>query len=173
MPSPPADPTDRARSSAARGADPAARRLVGWTETRVEAPAGSAGGPGRPDEADYYVAVTVAEPTDPFLTVGRVPPLARLRRWVDARLGLGGRLVPDAYVPAPDPVERLVADRIAAGLDPAAVEARAAEERALIAAGRFDDDVAARNRAVPVGLAVVAAEDDGFAVGYGWFEAYR
>lgn len=162
MPSPPADPPDESRS---------ARRLVGWTETRVAAPDAAAAG--RPDRADYYVAVTVAEPTEPFLTVGRVPPVARLRRLIDARLGLGGRLVPDPYVPAPEPVERVVADRIAAGMDPSAVGDRAAEERDLIAAGRFDDGVAARNRAVPVGLAVVDADGDGFGVGYGWFAAYR
>jgi hypothetical protein len=144
-------------------------RLVGWTETRVAAPVSA----GRPDETDYYVAVTVADPTGPFLTVGRVPPLARFRRWLAVRLGLSPRLVPDQYVPAPAPVERVVADRIAAGLDPSAVAERAAEEERLIAAGRFDDAVAARNRALPVGHCVVAADDGGFDVGYGWYEAYR
>lgn len=152
-------------------ADPgdADRRVVGWTETRVAAPVP----PGFPDGTDYYVAVTLDAPDDPFLTVGRVPPLARLRRWLALRLGLGARAVPDAYVPAPDAVERVVADRMAAGLDAATVERRVDSERDLVAAGRFDDDVAARNRSVPVGLCRVDPDGDGFAVGYGWFEAFR
>ncbi|MFB6080573.1 MAG: hypothetical protein ABEJ81_06215 [Haloferacaceae archaeon] len=157
------------------GADPDAERtsdrLVGWTETRVEAPVPA----GQPGETGYYVAVTVADPAEPFLTVGRVPPLARLRRWLAARLGLGARVVPDRYVPAPAAVERIVAERIAAGMDPSAVARRADDERELIAAARFDDEVAARNRALPVGrcLVATAADGDGFEVGYGWFEPFR
>ncbi|MFB6301552.1 MAG: hypothetical protein ABEH78_01625 [Haloferacaceae archaeon] len=117
--------------------------------------------------------MTVAEPAAPFLTVGRVPPLARVRRWLAARLGLDARLVSAPHVPAPDAVERVVTDRIGAVIDPAAVAERAAEERDLIDVGRFDDAVAARNREIPVGLCVVAAADGGYEVGYGWFEAYR
>lgn len=158
------------RDGRAAGQAPAVdRRIVGWAETRVEGRVP----PGFPDETDYYVAVSVAAPTDPVLTVGRVPPLARLGRWIARRTGLGARIVPDAYVPAPDPVERVVATRVAAGLDDAAVADRAADERELIAAGRFDDDVAARNREVPVGLCVVSPDGDGFEVAYGWFAEYR
>jgi hypothetical protein len=151
-----------------RGAD-RSRRLVGWTSTTVETPIPA----GFPAETDYYVAVTPAATEDPFLTVGRVPLLRRVQRWLATRTGLGARAMPDAYVPAPDEVERAVARRIGAGLDPAAVEERAASERDLIAAARHDDDVAARNRAIPVGLCVVRRGEGGFEVEYGWFAAYR
>ncbi|MFB6303543.1 MAG: hypothetical protein ABEH47_00130 [Haloferacaceae archaeon] len=159
MPGGRADPADA----------PEGRRVVGWTETRVDAPIPA----GFPDETEYYVAVTVDAPDDPFLTVGRVPTPARLRRWLAVRLGLGARAIPDPYVPAPTAVERVVAARVAAGLDPAAVAERVGAERDLIAAGRFDDDVAARNRSVPVGLCVVRTAAEGFAVAYGWFEEFR
>ena len=145
------------------------RRLVGWTTTRVDAPVPA----GYPDEADYYVAVTVAEPSTPFLTVGRLPPLARLWRWLARHSRLGARVLPDAYVSAPAAVERTVTERIRAGLDTAAVAARAESERDLIATSRHDDRTAARNRAVPVGRCRVTTVDEGFTVRYGWFAPFR
>lgn len=147
------------------------RRLVGWTTTRVDAPVPA----GYPETADYYVAVTVAEPSAPFLTVGRLPPLARLWRWVARHGRLGARVLPDGHVPAPEAVERTVAERIRAGLDTAAVAARAESERDLIAASRHDDETAARNRAVPVGRCRVVrrADGEGFSVRYGWFAPFR